>query len=95
MEVGRCIREVVMSAVNGECRDVAVTRCFLGAVGEFFFPKVDMEGSERVVEVLLSGVEGGLRIGGGGGGFSSSNSAQSSSISRGVMTSSRNGIVEE
>ncbi|GJV49702.1 zinc finger, CCHC-type containing protein [Tanacetum coccineum] len=71
-----CIGEVVMSAVNGECRDVAVT-------------------SERVVEVLLSGVEGGLRIGVGGGGFSPSNSAQSSSISRGVMTSSGNGIVEE
>ncbi|GKC62465.1 hypothetical protein Tco_1095063 [Tanacetum coccineum] len=54
-----------------------------------------MEGSERMVEVLLSGVEGGLRIGVGGGGFSPSNSAQSSSISRGVMTSSGNGIVEE
>ncbi|GJT85401.1 hypothetical protein Tco_1067118 [Tanacetum coccineum] len=93
-EVGRCIGEVVMSAVRGECGDVAVTRCFLSAVGEFF-PKVDVEGSEKVVEVLLSGVEGGLRIGGGGGGFSPSNSAQSSPISGGGVTSSGNGIVEE
>nr|GEZ23782.1 phosphatidylinositol 4-kinase alpha 1 [Tanacetum cinerariifolium] len=95
-EVGRCIGEVVMSAIRGECGDVAVTRCFLSAVGEFF-PKVDVEGSEKVVEVLLSGVEGGLRIGvGGGGDFSPSNSAQSSPISGGGgMTSSGNGIVEE
>ncbi|GJV19037.1 phosphatidylinositol 4-kinase alpha 1 isoform X1, partial [Tanacetum coccineum] len=83
-----------MSAVRGECGDVAVTRCFLSAVGEFF-PKVDVEGSEKVVEVLLSGVEGGLRIGVGGGGFSPSNSAQSSPISGGGVTSSGNGIVEE